>query len=290
MLEEKIPPVTAEPVELMPPELMPPELAPDRAGVGRADGHDASSATDSTGASATVPVEYPLHPVTSDYADFTTKELDALRMSVRAHGLLVPVVIWQGQIVDGRHRVRVCKEQGRPLNCCDITEECETEGQMRAYVATLNQYRRSNTKPLTNEQKRARTEAALKADPERSDQAIADEVGVTQPTVRAGRKKLEDEGVIKFITPPDRKSKSGKRGEGQRRTLPKPKNAPQQPPQPAQASPPSQPFSRLPEPQPESAPAPSSTPAAPQQGKLDLNPVGTAPQASAPAQQSGRSR
>ena len=41
---------------------------------------------------------------------------------------------------------------------------------MRAYVAALNEHRRSRTKPLTIEEKREKVDAALKADPERSDQ------------------------------------------------------------------------------------------------------------------------
>jgi DNA-binding Lrp family transcriptional regulator len=96
---------------------------------------------------------------------------------------------------------------------------------MRAHVRALNEHRRANTKPLTTAEKEARIEAALKADPERSDRAIAEEVGASQPTVGGKRKKLQDEGVIKSITPSNRKSKSGKKGEGQRRAPPKPKHA-----------------------------------------------------------------
>jgi len=96
---------------------------------------------------------------------------------------------------------------------------------MRAYVKTLNEHRRANTKPLTTAEKQARIEAALKADPERSDAAIAEEVGATHPTVGHIRQKLEAEGVVNFTSPSNRKSKSGKKGEGQRRTPPRRKPA-----------------------------------------------------------------
>jgi ParB-like nuclease domain len=93
------------------------ELMQDRVAVDDADTEadrlNAIGAMDVTVASATAPIEYPLNHVTADYADFTREELDALRKSVREHGLLVPIVIWRDQIVDGRHRAEVCREETR---------------------------------------------------------------------------------------------------------------------------------------------------------------------------------
>jgi ParB-like chromosome segregation protein Spo0J len=172
------------------------------------------------------PVDYPLHPITNDYADFTEEELTALRKSLRERGLVVPIVIWCNQTVDGKHRTKLCKEEGIPLRYRDITKQCPTEDDMRAYVRALNEHRRANTKPLTTAEKQARIEAALKADPERSDAAIAKEVGATHPTVGHIRQKLEAEGVVNFTAPSERKSQTGKKGEGQRRTPRKPKRTP----------------------------------------------------------------
>jgi DNA-binding Lrp family transcriptional regulator len=160
-----------------------------------------------------------LHPVTDDYKDFTEAELDGLREDLRRYGLKVPVVIWQDQVVDGRHRVRLCKELGIELRYDDITKACPAEADMRAHVASLNQHRRSRTAPLTNAEKRARLAAELKKDPKRSDRAIAKEAGVTQPVAWEARKKLEREGVIESITPAERISKSGKKGHGQHREI-----------------------------------------------------------------------
>jgi ParB-like chromosome segregation protein Spo0J len=185
----------------------------------------AIGATDVTPANATGPVDYPFHDITADYDAFAKEEMDAMRKSVRERGLVVPVVIWRDQIVDGKHRSKICREEGVPLRYDDITERCPTEEEMRAYVKALNQYRRANTKPLTTAEKRARIEEALKADPERSDVVIAKEVGATHPTVGHIRQELGAEGVVKFTPPSDRKSKSGKKGEGQRRTPRQPKAA-----------------------------------------------------------------
>jgi DNA-binding Lrp family transcriptional regulator len=167
------------------------------------------------------PVDYPLHPITDEYDEFTEPEFAALRQSLREHGrLLVAIVIWREQTVDGKHRTKACKEEGIPRRYRDITDLCPTEEEMRAHVRALNEHRRANTKPLKTAEKQARVEAALKIDPERSDRAIAEEVGVSQPTVSDRRKKLQDEGVIKSITPSERKSQTGKKGEGQRRREP----------------------------------------------------------------------
>jgi hypothetical protein len=162
--------------------------------------------------------EYPLHEITRNYADFTPAELAALREDIRHYGQRLPVTIWQGQLVEGRHRAMVCAELGLKLITHDISEM--TEEAMRAYVKSLNHHRRSRTAPLTNEEKRARVEAALKTDPAQSDRAIAEQTGVTQPFVSGIRKDLVVKGVITVITPTERRSRTGKTGQGARRITP----------------------------------------------------------------------
>jgi hypothetical protein len=46
-------------------------------------------------------------------------------------------------VVDGRHRVRLCHELGIGLRRDDISDQCATEDEMRAYVRVLNQHRRA---------------------------------------------------------------------------------------------------------------------------------------------------
>jgi hypothetical protein len=95
---------------------------------------------DNTGSSQ-LPADYSLHAVTNDYDDLTDEELAALRESLRTVGQLVKVVIWKGQIVDGRHRAKLCKELGLDLKCYDIGDVPEDE--MRRVVRALNEHRRS---------------------------------------------------------------------------------------------------------------------------------------------------
>jgi hypothetical protein len=137
-----------------------------------------------------------LHPITGDYDDLTGDELTTLRESLRAHGLVVPVVVWRNQIVDGRHRAKLCQELGIELRTNDISKQCSTEAEMIARVRAFNEHRRANTKPLKAAEKQARIDAALKASPERSNRQIAEGLGVDHKTVGAAREELKATGEI----------------------------------------------------------------------------------------------
>jgi ParB/Sulfiredoxin domain len=158
---------------------------------------------------------YPLHAVTAEYADIPAKEFARIRDDIREHGQRYPIVVWRGQIVDGRHRDMICRELGIEVKIEDISDECPTEQDMIERVRSLNQHRRSRTEPLSNREKRERIEAELKADPERSDRAIAAIVGVDHTFVGRLRK---TNGVVQNTTPPEnRVASNGKRGGGGRK-------------------------------------------------------------------------
>jgi hypothetical protein len=166
--------------------------------------------------------DYDFHPIVYDYDDFVPEELEDMRASLKLVGLLRPIVIWKDQIVDGRHRETLCRQERVNRTYKDITPRCQTEEAMRDYVRALNQHRRSRTTPLTNEEKRTKAVAAVKADHLRSDEAIHQELGnVSRPTIHRVRKELEDKGVVPRTTPAERKSRTGKVGEGARKTTTK---------------------------------------------------------------------
>jgi hypothetical protein len=167
------------------------------------------------------PDQRPLHPITAEWADFTAAELDDLRRSLGDVGLIVPVVIWRDQIVDGKHREMLCRALRINLRWSDITKLCPTEEDMRRHVRALNQHRRSRTSPLTAEEKAAataRAEAEVAREPDRSDRAIAVVAKVSHKAVAKARKRLAAAGVGTPTPPSERKSRTGKVGEGQRKT------------------------------------------------------------------------
>jgi DNA-binding Lrp family transcriptional regulator len=160
----------------------------------------------------------PHHPITENYAPFTPSEMEAMRSSLKQQGLLVPIVTWNGMVVDGRHREKLCHELRIVPRYVEINKKCPTEDDMRSHVAGLNEHRRSRTRPLTNEEKNAKAETAVKADPTLADTAISEKLGdVSQPTIHRARKRLEAKGIIPRITPSERKSRTGKVGEGARK-------------------------------------------------------------------------
>ena len=133
--------------------------------------------------------KYELHPVVFEYPDFTPDERERMKADLKANGQRVPILLWQDQIVDGRHRDELLRELDiEPVFASPLAGASEAE--MRAFVASLNVHRRSRTERLTNAEKEARVEAELRKDHTRSNNAIAKATGVSDKTVAKIRKKL----------------------------------------------------------------------------------------------------
>jgi ParB-like chromosome segregation protein Spo0J len=89
-------------------------------------------------------------------------------------------------VIDGHHRLRVCHELGIDPKTERATAEQERLG------LVLNMARRQLPRKLRN----GMVEALLRADPGRSNNAIALEVGVSHPVVGRARKALEQRGQL----------------------------------------------------------------------------------------------
>jgi hypothetical protein len=61
----------------------------------------------------------------------------ALSLSIMENGLEDPVVLWRGEVVDGRCRSIACMSVGVPIRGRDLDDEL-TEDQVAAYVETVN--------------------------------------------------------------------------------------------------------------------------------------------------------
>jgi hypothetical protein len=184
-------------------------------------------------------IHYPInHAVTDDYEKITGEELEGLHKSLCEHGLLVPIVIWKGTIVDGEHRYLLgCNIPDFVFRYRDITQSCPTEEKMRAYVRGLNEHRRSNTKPLKTAEKRALIAKTLRANPNRSDAAIGLELGVDDKTVASVRRGMETSSEIpRMGTRSDKKGhdRPAKTAQRSPRRQPPTPSLPVMPPQPIQ--------------------------------------------------------
>ncbi len=58
------------------------------------------------------PAEVQLHPAATLFPEMSASEFASLKADIEANGLLTPVTLWRGQIVDGRHRSHACDELG----------------------------------------------------------------------------------------------------------------------------------------------------------------------------------
>lgn len=58
------------------------------------------------------PTDLTEHPIAALMPAMTDEEYGALRDDIRANGLLAPITLYDGQVLDGRHRLRACLELG----------------------------------------------------------------------------------------------------------------------------------------------------------------------------------
>jgi transposase len=137
--------------------------------------------------------EFPVHPAANLLPLLGDEELRELAADIQKEpGLLEPITVYEGQILDGRNRLAACKLAGRRPVYQWVYDGDLGEGGPLGYVLSKNLHRRH----LTNEQKRAVVAAMLQADPSRSNRQIAEQVGVDHKTVGAVRQAQEATGEI----------------------------------------------------------------------------------------------
>jgi hypothetical protein len=132
----------------------------------------------------------PFHPLADLFPLLQAVEFDELVADIKANGLREPIVLYQGQVLDGRNRYRAC-------------EAADVEPHFRkydgddplAYVTSLNLHRRN----LTTEQKREVIAKLLKVQPNKSDRQLAKMAKVDHKTIGSVRSQLEDVGSIPHV-------------------------------------------------------------------------------------------
>ncbi len=55
---------------------------------------------------------WPVHAGLAIFPEFTGPEYELFRESIAKHGQILPIAVWQGWLVDGRARLRACRELG----------------------------------------------------------------------------------------------------------------------------------------------------------------------------------
>lgn len=82
---------------------------------------------------------FPLHPVAEIFPVMDEAAFAALVADIAAHGQREPILVLDGQVIDGRHRLRACEQLGlEPL----VREVGADEGDPSGLVVSLNLHRR----------------------------------------------------------------------------------------------------------------------------------------------------
>ncbi len=86
-------------------------------------------------------IDYPVHSVCELFPAMDNESYAALKSDIEAHGQAEPIVLWKKQLIDGRHRLRACKELGVKPVVVDISSSDDP----LAYVISHNLHRRHLT-------------------------------------------------------------------------------------------------------------------------------------------------
>jgi hypothetical protein len=85
--------------------------------------------------------EYEIHPIARCYPKITGKDFTELKKSIRAQGLLNPITLFEGQILDGSNRYRACIDEGVTPSFKELPEGADPF----LYVIAQNESRRHLT-------------------------------------------------------------------------------------------------------------------------------------------------
>lgn len=129
-------------------------------------------------------------------SNLSPEEYAALKADIQEHGVQIPVIYdEQGHILDGHHRVAICRELGIS-DFPKTTVSSLSADEKQAYARKINMIRRH----LSREQKRKIIGHQLPQTPEISDRKLGAMLGVDGKTVGTVRKELETTEEIPQLT------------------------------------------------------------------------------------------
>jgi len=130
------------------------------------------------------------HPLCALFPEMVGEEFDELVADIKRNGQREPGTVMGKQILDARNRRRACRVAGVPFRVRQYTGTDPV-----GLVISANIRRRH----LSSEQKRQLIAALLHDNPNRSDRAIARDIGVSKNTVAAERAVQESRGQLDHV-------------------------------------------------------------------------------------------
>jgi ParB-like chromosome segregation protein Spo0J len=164
-----------------------------------------------------------VHPLADSFPEMSDGELQELAEDIKKNGQREPAMFVETDsgrtLIDGRHRLEACAMVG--VEPWTTTVTLKDDAEVRAFIISQNVHRRH----LTPAQRRERLEAAIIANPEKSDREIAREAKLPDhKKVGRTRKKLESTGTVAPVA-----KRTGKDNRARAVPRAKPKPAPASP-------------------------------------------------------------
>src|SRR6516225_7487753 len=133
------------------------------------------------------------HPLANMFPMIEGNAFEELKRDIAAQGILEPIRLYQGMILDGRNRYAAAKACGHSFSVDDFIQWEGTLAEAEAWVISTNMHRRQ----LTTKQKQEVIEGMLRKYPGLSDREIARQIGVSNSTVGAARERLTNSPEVR---------------------------------------------------------------------------------------------
>ena len=85
--------------------------------------------------------EYPISTLASIFPPMLDEDFNKLVDSIKENGLLEPVTVWRGEIIDGKHRYKACKEASVECRFVELEDDIDPI----VYITGRNDIRRHLT-------------------------------------------------------------------------------------------------------------------------------------------------
>ena len=126
------------------------------------------------------PDDYPLHPLAEIIPPMTEDEFQSLKEDIAAVGQIDAITLMDGMVLDGRHRLRACRELGIDPQFAEM--DGATEEHAVNFVRSVNTKRRN-----LNKSQLAMVGAALAKYSGMGVEEAANEVGISTRGIREGK-------------------------------------------------------------------------------------------------------
>jgi len=135
------------------------------------------------------------HPLANLFPMIEGAEFAALQANVAENGILQQIVLYQGQILDGRNRYKAAKACGHTFKPENFKQFTGTLAEAEAFVISTNVHRRH----LSNAQKGEFIKLMIQKNPDATNRQIARLTQLSHTTVASVREKmLHSPELIKF--------------------------------------------------------------------------------------------